>query len=169
MKRIVACKLIFPRERVVTDEVKELLRKILQPKPEDRPELFGIITDPWFDLDEDDIEERHEAVRKRMQEEDEAHAASKANEEEEKEEEVKLNLKKVAKRGSVIVGPVGGLGGAGAASRHEGGTPHADRVSSGAKDFNLKPGKGSGPPKGPKSPARPRGSRAGTKAEKKFS
>ena len=91
---IVDCKVEFPRERVVTDEVKDLLSKILQAKPEERPELFHIMTHPWFDLDEDDIEERHEAVRKRMEEED---AAAKEKEEDKKEEELKLSYKKAEK------------------------------------------------------------------------
>ena len=105
-----------------------------------------------------------------MQEEDETLAAAKENEEEEKDEEVKLNLKKVAKRGSVIVNPVAGLSGVGGLARFEGGTPHADRSSNGAKEFGLKSGKSGGGQKGHKSPARPRvGSKSGGKAEKKFS
>ena len=80
------------------------------------------MTHPWFDLDEDDIEERHEVVRKRMKEEEESLAAAKENEEEEKEIGGKQNLKKVANRGHVIVNPVAsGLG------RFEGGTANADR------------------------------------------
>ena len=125
------------------------------------------MTHPWFDLDEDDIEERHEVVRKRMKEEEESLAAAKENEEEEKEVEGKQNLKKVANRGPVIVNPVAGVGGHG---RFEGGTAHAERSTNGAKELGLKPGKRGGAHKGSKSPARSRvGSKSSGKGEKKFS
>ena len=146
MQSIVDCKVEFPRERVVTDEVKELLSKILQAKPEDRPELFHIMTHPWFDLDEDDIEERHEEIRKRMEEED---AVDKEKEEEKKEEELKLNFRKLEKGKSHPEGVAHFHG-------------HHDTL--GAKEHHLKP-KGVSH-KGGKSPSRAKNSKA-ARSEKK--